>query len=70
MIIDIKPSEYETRELILKNKATHIISKPRLLESAILKLKLVYEICNEPITVNHIKENLKHLFDESGRISG
>jgi chromosomal replication initiator protein len=80
MITDIQTPNLETREAILRNKAAkeniiisdeafnyiarRITSSIRALESALANLRMVYDIYNEPITMKHIKEHLKHLFDE------
>lgn len=80
MITDIQTPNLETREAILRNKAAkenivisdeafnyiarRITSSIRALESALANLRMVYDIYNEPITLKHVKEHLKHLFDE------
>lgn len=80
MITDIQTPNLETREAILRNKAENenivisdeaynyiarrITSSIRALESALANLRMVYEIYNEPISIKHVKEHLKHLFDE------
>ena len=80
MITDIQTPNLETREAILRNKADkenieisdeaynyiarRITSSIRALESALANLRMVYEIYNEPISIKHVKEHLKHLFDE------
>ena len=80
MITDIQTPNLETREAILRNKAAkenivisdeafnyiarRITSSIRALESALANLRMVYEIYNEPISIKHVKEHLKHLFDE------
>lgn len=80
MITDIQTPNLETREAILRNKAAkedivisdeafnyiarRITSSIRALESALANLRMVYDIYSEPITVRHVKEHLKHLFDE------
>ncbi len=80
MITDIQTPNLETREAILRNKASkenivisdeafnyiarRITSSIRALESALANLRMVYDIYKEPITVRHVKEHLKHLFDE------
>lgn len=80
MITDIQTPNLETREAILRNKAAkenivisddafnyiarRITSSIRALESALANLRMVYDIYNEPISVKHVKEHLKHLFDE------
>lgn len=80
MITDIQTPNLETREAILRNKAAkeniiisdeafnyiarRITSSIRALESALANLRMVYDIYNEPITMKHIKEHLRHLFDE------
>ncbi|HPJ33248.1 MAG TPA: chromosomal replication initiator protein DnaA [Spirochaetota bacterium] len=80
MITDIQTPNLETREAILRNKASketieisdeafnyiarRITSSIRALESALANLRMVYDIYREPITVRHVKEHLKHLFDE------
>ncbi len=80
MITDIQTPNLETREAILRNKAAkenivisdeaynyiarRITSSIRALESALANLRMVYDIYNEPITMKHIKEHLKHLFDD------
>ncbi len=80
MITDIQTPNLETREAILRNKAAkeniiisdeafnyiarRITSSIRALESALANLRMVYDIYQEPITLKHIKEHLKHLFDE------
>jgi chromosomal replication initiator protein len=79
MITDILPPNLETREAILRNKAERenidipnevlnyiakrIKSNIRALESALVRIKLVSQQFNEPITVNHAKLHLKELFD-------
>lgn len=80
MITDIQTPNLETREAILRNKAAkedivisdeafnyiarRITSSIRALESALANLRMVYDIYREPISVRHVKEHLKHLFDE------
>lgn len=80
MITDIQTPNLETREAILRNKAAkenmvisdeafnyiarRITSSIRALESALANLRMVSEIYNEPISIKHVKEHLKHLFDE------
>jgi chromosomal replication initiator protein len=80
MITDIQTPNLETREAILRKKALNedivisdeafnyiarrITSSIRALESALANLRMVYDIYKEPITVRHVKEHLKHLFDE------
>ena len=80
MITDIQTPNLETREAILRNKASkeniqisdeaynyiarRITSSIRALESALANLRMVYDIHNEIITIRHVKEHLKHLFDE------
>jgi len=80
MITDIQTPNLETREAILRNKAAkenivisdeafnyiarRITSSIRALESALANLRMVYDIYNEPITIKHVKEHLRHLFDE------
>lgn len=80
MITDIQTPNLETREAILRNKAAkenmqisdevlnyiarRITSNIRALESALANLKMIFDIYNEPISIKHIKEHLKHLFDE------
>ena len=80
VITDIQTPNLETREAILRNKAAkedmiisdeaynyiarRITSSIRALESALAKLRMVYDLYKEPITIKHIKEHLKHLFDE------
>jgi len=80
MITDIQTPNLETREAILRNKADNenivisdeaynyiarrITSSIRALESALANLRMVYEIYNEPISIRHVKDHLKHLFDE------
>lgn len=80
MITDIQTPNLETREAILRNKAAkeniiisdeafnyiakRITSSIRALESALANLRMVYDIYKEPITLKHIKEHLKHLFDD------
>lgn len=80
MITDIQTPNLETREAILRNKASkediiisdeafnyiarRITSSIRALESALAHLIFVYNIDKEPITLKHVKEHLKHLFDE------
>ena len=80
MITDIQTPNLETREAILRNKASkenieisdeafnyiarRITSSIRALESALANLRMVYDIYRDPITVRHVKEHLKHLFDE------
>lgn len=80
MITDIQTPNLETREAILRNKASkenivisdeafnyiarRITSSIRALESALANMRMVYDIYREPITVRHVKEHLKHLFDE------
>ncbi len=80
MITDIQTPNLETREAILRNKAAkenmiisdeafnyiarRITSSIRALESALANLRMVFEIYNEPISIKHVKEHLKHLFDE------
>ena len=80
MITDIQTPNLETREAILRNKAAkedlvisdeaynyiarRITSSIRALESALANLRMVYNIYNEPISIKHIKEHLKHLFDD------
>lgn len=80
MITDIQTPNLETREAILRNKAAkenieisdeafnyiarRITSSIRALESALANLRMVYEIYKEPISIKHVKEHLKHLFDE------
>ena len=80
MITDIQTPPLETREAILRNKAAkedmiisdeafnyiarRITSSIRALESALANLKMVYNLYNEPINVKHVKDHLKHLFDD------
>ena len=80
MLADIQIPPLETREAILKNKAEkenikisdeafnyiarRITSSIRALESALANLKMVYHLYNEPISIKHAKEHLKHLFDD------
>jgi len=80
MLTDIQTPNLETREAILRNKAAkediiisdeaynyiarRITSSIRALESALANLRMVYDLYNEPITIKHVKEHLKHLFDE------
>jgi len=80
MITDIQPPNLETREAILRNKAERenidipdevlnyiarrIKSSIRALESALVRIKLVSNQFNEPITINHAKLHLKELFDD------
>ena len=80
MLTDIQTPNLETREAILRNKAAkekikisddayiyiakRITSSIRALESALANLIMVYDLCNEEINTKHVKENLKHLFDE------
>ena len=80
MITDIQTPNLETREAILRNKASkenieisdeafnyiarRITSSIRALESALDNLRMVYDIHREVITIRHVKEHLKHLFDE------
>jgi chromosomal replication initiator protein len=80
MITDIQTPNLETREAILRNKAAkenivisdeafnyiarRITSSIRALESALANLRMVYDIYKEPINIKHVKEHLKHLFDE------
>ncbi len=80
MITDIQIPNLETREAILRNKASkenieisdeafnyiakRITSSIRALESALANLRMVYDIHKEVITIKHVKDHLKHLFDE------
>ena len=80
MITDIQTPNLETREAILRNKAAkedmiisddvynyiarRITSSIRALESALANLRMVYDLYKEPINIKHVKEHLKHLFDE------
>ncbi len=80
MITDIHTPNLETREAILRNKAAkeninisdealnyiarRITSSIRALESALANMRMVYDIYKEPINIKHVKEHLKHLFDE------
>jgi chromosomal replication initiator protein len=80
MITDIQTPNLETREAILRNKAAkedmeisdeaynyiarRITSSIRALESALANLRMIYNLYKEPINIKHIKEHLKHLFDE------
>lgn len=80
MITDIQIPNLETREAILRNKASkenivisdeafnyiarRITSNIRALESALANLRMVYDIHKEVITIKHVKDHLKHLFDE------
>lgn len=80
MITDIQTPNLETREAILRNKASkenieisdeafnyiarRITSSIRALESALANMRMVYDIHKEVITIKHVKEHLKHLFDE------
>jgi len=80
MIIDIQPPNLETREAILRNKAERdnidlsddvlnfiarrIKSSIRALESALVRLKMVSSLVNEPITISHAKIHLRELFDD------
>ena len=80
MITDIQTPNLETREAILRNKAAkenieisdeafnyiarRITSSIRALESALANMRMVYDIYHEPISIKHVKEHLKHLFDE------
>jgi chromosomal replication initiator protein len=79
-LTDIQTPNLETREAILRNKAAkediiiseeaynyiarRITSNIRVLESALATLRMVYDLYNEPINIKHVKEHLKHLFDE------
>ncbi|MCL1833082.1 MAG: chromosomal replication initiator protein DnaA [Leptospirales bacterium] len=80
MITDIQTPNLETREAILRNKAAkedmiisdeafnyiarRITSSIRALEASLVKLKMVYDQDKEPISIKHVKDHLKHLFDE------
>ena len=80
MLTDIQTPNLETREAILRNKAAkedmiisdeafnciarRITSSIRALESALANLRMVYDLYKEPINIKHVKEHLKHLFDE------
>jgi len=44
--------------------ARRITSSIRALESALANLRMVYDLYKEPINIKHVKEHLKHLFDE------
>lgn len=79
MIIDIQAPNLETREAILRNKAEkekliisdeafsyiarRIKSNIRALESAVSKLKMISMFSGSEITIDHVKTNLKELFD-------
>jgi chromosomal replication initiator protein len=79
MIIDIQAPNLETREAILRNKAEkeklmisdeafsyiarRIKSNIRALESAVSKLKMISMFDGSEITIDHVKINLKELFD-------
>lgn len=79
MIIDIQAPNLETREAILRNKAEkekliisdeafsyiarRIKSNIRALESAVSKLKMISMFSGCEITIDHVKTNLKELFD-------
>lgn len=79
-LADIQVPSLETREAILRNKASkedieildeayhyiarRITSNIRSLESALATMKIVYDLYKEPITIKHVKNNLKALFDE------
>jgi len=79
MITDIQAPNLETREAILRDKAEkekliisddacnyiarRIKSNIRALESAVSKLKMISMFSSEEITIDHVKLNLKELFD-------
>jgi len=79
MITDIQAPNLETREAILRDKAEkekliisddacnyiarRIKSNIRALESAVSKLKMISNFSSEEITIDHVKLNLKELFD-------
>ena len=79
MITDIQAPNLETREAILRDKAEkekliisddacnyiarRIKSNIRALESAVSKLKMISMFSSEEITIDHVKINLKELFD-------
>ncbi len=80
LITDIQPPNLETREAILRNKAERenmdipdevlnyiarrIKSSIRALEAALTRLRMVAQVENAPISINHAKLHLKDLFDE------
>lgn len=80
LITDIQPPNLETREAILRNKAEReninipdevlnyiarrIRSNIRALEAALTRLRMVSQVENEPISIQHAKIHLKELFDE------
>jgi chromosomal replication initiator protein len=83
---DITPPNFETRVAILKKKAEdenldlsneilefiaeHVASNIRELEGVLMKVKVLYDIENKPLTMQKLQESLKDIFTtEDKRIS-